>query len=240
MKKSYGTRSLSLRVWKGVRLRRARSLFCLALLSLAPQLAHAADANKPHDHQGKIKPFRVPPTQFELSAEEKTALAAGKPVRKTIRGDSGGRGLAIIDVAAPTDVVWQRIVDYPNYPKMVDNVTQTEIYERKQDHIKVRFILEGAGVSIEYFVDHIYRPKDGYMTWTLDYTKDSDLDDSVGFWRVAPHPDKPGHSRVFYSIDLRVGWWLPGFIENMLAKDGLTKSTEWVKREAEKRAPKAP
>lgn len=219
---------------------RYRPLLCLCFLLFASGGAQAADANKPHDHQGKIKPFRVPPNQFDLSPEETASLAAGKPVRKTIKGDGGGRGLAIIDVNAPADIVWQRIVDYPNYPKMVDNVTQTEVYERNQDHIKVRFILEGAGVSIEYFVDHIYRPKDGYMTWTLDYSKDSDLDDSVGFWRVAPHPDKPGQSRVYYSIDLRVGWWLPGFIENMLAKDGLTKSTEWVKREAEKRVKAAP
>lgn len=214
------------------------ALLGLCLVMAMPAAVQAADANKPHDHQGKVKPFRVPPTQFDLSVAEKEALAAGKPVRKTIRGDGGGRGLAIIDVAAPPDVVWQRITDYPKYPKMVDNVTETEVYERKGDHIKARFILEGAGVSIEYFVDHTYRPKDGYMTWTLDYSRDSDLDDSVGFWRVSPHPDKAGHSRVYYSIDLRVGWWLPGFIENMLAKDGLTKSTEWVKREAEKRMKK--
>lgn len=208
------------------------ALAVVGVTAAAP--VRAADAKKPHDHQGKVKPFRVPPSEFSLTDAERADLAAGKAVRKTLRGEGGGRGLAVIDVAAPPEVVWARIIDYPNYPKMVDNVAETEVYAREGDHLKVRFVLKGAGVSVEYFVDHVYRPKEGYLTWTLDYSKSSDLDDSVGFWRVAPHPERPGHSRVYYSIELRVGWWLPGFIENMLAKDGLVKSTEWVKREAEK------
>jgi ribosome-associated toxin RatA of RatAB toxin-antitoxin module len=207
---------------------------------MLPQMASAADANKAHDHTGKVKPYTVPPKSFPLTEAEKADLAGGKAIRKTLRGDSGGRGLAVIDIAAPPDVVWSCIVDYPRYPVMVDNVKEVEVYERQKDHIKARFVLSGAGMSIEYFVDHIYRPKAGYLTWTLDYTRSSDLDDSVGFWRVSAHPDKEGHTRLYYSIDLRVGWWVPGFVENMLAKDGLTKSTEWVKREAEKKVAKKP
>lgn len=199
-------------------------------------LAYAADANKPHPHQGLVKPFKVPPSEFQLTEQEKADLNAGKAVRKTLKGKAGGRGIAVMDVAASPDVVWSRISDYASYPKMVDNVTRADIYEKKGDHIKVHFILKGAGVSIEYFVDHTFRPKQGYMTWTLDYSRKSDLDDSVGFWRVSPHPTRPGHSRIFYSIDLRVGWWVPGFVEDMLAKDGLVKSTQWVKREAEAKA----
>lgn len=209
------------------------TLLLLAAAAL-PSAGRAASATEPHDHQGKVQPYTVPPREIAISDEERKALAAGKPVRKTLRGDGGGRGLAIIDVAAPPEVVWKMITDYPRYPAMVDNVVETEVYGRGDGHLLVRFVLKGAGVSIEYFVDHVYRPDAGYMTWTLDYSRKSDLDDSVGFWRVAPHPERPGYSRIYYSIELRVGWWLPGFIENMLAKDGLTKSTEWVKREAEK------
>lgn len=218
--------------------RTATSFVFLFGLALGPGQANAASADEPHSHQGIIKPYKVPPKTFKLTAKEQADLKQGKAVRKTLKGDSGGRGIAVMDVAAPPDVVWARISDYPRYPKMVDNVTRASIYERKGDHIKVHFILKGAGVSIEYFVDHIYRPKAGYMTWTLDYSRSSDLDDSVGFWRVSPHPTRKGHSRIFYSIDLRVGWWVPGFIENMLAKDGLVKSTQWVKREAEARVKK--
>lgn len=224
---------------RGASLVRACSTICVALglavLALA-QPTLAADADEPHPHQGKVKPIGIPPTQVDLTAAEVAALERGEPVHKQTRGDGGGRGIAVLDVHAEPAVVWNVITDFAQYPRMVDNVRETSVYARAGEHIKARFVLGGAGVSIEYFVDHVFRPDAGYMTWTLDYSRKSDMDDSVGFWRVASHPTKPGWSRIFYSIEVRVGWWLPGFVEDMLAKDGLKKSTLWARREAERRA----
>ena len=72
------------------------------------------------------------------------------------------------------------------------------------------------------------------MTWTLDYSKESELDDSVGYWVVKPHPKTPGWSRVFYSVRVQTSSFMPGFIEDMIARRGLVTATAWVKREAEK------
>lgn len=210
-------------------------LLALLVVVCTPSPSRAGEALEPHPHQGKVTPFGVPPDSFPLQPDELALLAAGKAVRKTLRGDAGGRGLAVMDVDAPPEVVWSVITDYPAYPRMVENVRETQVYERRGEHIKARFVISGGGISIEYFVDHTYRPQSGYMTWTLDYSRKSEMDDSVGFWRVTPHPDKPGQSRIFYSIEIRAGWWVPSFIEDMLAKDGLVKSTSWVKREAEAR-----
>jgi hypothetical protein len=46
----------------------------------------------------------------------------------------------------------------------------------------------------------------------------SDLDDSVGYWHVIPHPDpdREHWSRVYYSIDMRLKSWMPGFVKNVL------------------------
>ena len=47
------------------------------------------------------------------------------------------------------------------------------------------------------------------MTWTLDYSQESDLDDSTGYWLVYPSPADPSKTRVEYTVDLRVsGWYL--------------------------------
>jgi ribosome-associated toxin RatA of RatAB toxin-antitoxin module len=208
----------------------------LAVALCVPSIGLAADASSPHPHKGLVRPFKVPPKTVQLTPAEEAALARGEAVRKTIRSDSGGRGLAVVDVAAPPEVVWSCLTDFERYPKMVPNVREAEVYAREREHLRARFVLGGAGVDIEYFVDHVYRPAQGYMTWTLDYSRKSDLSDSVGFWRVSPHPDKPGHSRLSYSIEIKVGWWVPGFVEDLLAKDGLVRSTEWVRREAERRA----
>ena len=73
------------------------------------------------------------------------------------------------------------------------------------------------------------------MTWTLDYDKLRDLDESVGYWAVLPHPSQPEQSRVFYSIDMKTRGWTPDFIRRRVAREGLEEATGWVKTESEKR-----
>lgn len=212
-------------------------LLSTLLLLLIASPALAADATQPHPHQGVVEPYEGEPPVPELTADDKAKLAEGKAVLKqSKRGDDGGRGVAVQDVHAPPEVVWSKITDYPRYPDWVDGVYETEVYASDGDTIDVRFIIGAMMVRVEYFVHHVYQPDEGYMTWTLDYSRESDLDDSVGFWRVMPHPDQPGWSRVFYSVEVRLKGWVPGFIESMLAKNGLTQATAWVKRESEKAA----
>jgi hypothetical protein len=207
------------------------ALFVVAGLAATPALA--ADPNKPHPHQGVLPTFSTTPPVPDLTADDLAKLAQGKAVQKQVQGEAGGRGIAVQDVAAPPAVVWSRITSYPRYPEWVDGVFECEVYEIADEHIKARFLIGAMGVKVEYFIDHVYDPTNGVMTWTLDYSRESDLDDSVGFWRVLPHPEKAGWSRVVYSVNVRLKGWVPGFIESMIAKKGLTQATEWVKRESE-------
>ena len=209
-----------------------KTLLLLLFFGL-PMSAQAADATKPHPHQGVLASYDSKPTLPKLTADDMAKLASGKAVRKQSRDSQGGRGIAIQDINAPTSVVLSKISYFKNYPSMVDEVKLCEIYENADNHIKTRFIIGALFVKVEYFIDHVFKPEEGYMTWTLDYTKDSDLDDSVGFWVVQPHPDKPQWSRLYYSVDVRLRGWVPGAIEEILVKNGLTKATSWVKRESE-------
>lgn len=210
----------------------------LAVTALRPALA--ADATKPHAHTGILAPYDGPPPKIPLTEADLAKLAEGKPVMKqtqTASGDSAaGRGVAVQDIHAEPAVIWSRINDYAAYPQMVDNVKQCSVYERSGEHVKVHFIIGAPMISIEYFIDHIYKPDQGYMTWRLDYSRASDFDDTVGFWRVEPLGDKPGWSRVFYSVDLKAAGWVPAPIEHAFASMGLGKATSWVKRESEKAA----
>ena len=210
----------------------------LVLVGLVASPAFAADATKPHPHQGVLAPYKGAPPMLELTNDDLAQLARGQTVRKQTKDEdgTGGRGIAVQDVHATPEVIWSRIIDFPKYPDWVDGVHECEVYAKHDDHIKVRFIIGAIGVKVEYFIDHVYHPDQGWMTWTLDYSRESDLDDSVGFWRVVPLPDKPGWSRVFYSVDVKLRGWVPGFIQSMLTRRGLTQATEWVKRESEKAA----
>lgn len=207
----------------------------LSVLLLVPLLL-AADPDSPHPHQGKLEAYSGAPPQPELSAQDRVRLDAGEVIKKQTRTATGGRGMAIRYVHAPPEVVWSCILDFEDYPRMVDNVKEAQILSVEGEHRIVHFVLGAMMVSVEYWIDHIYRPEQGYMTWTLDYSRESDLDDTVGFWRVEPVPHREGWSRVTYSVALQVRGWVPDFIEEMVTDSGLTKATVWVQRESEKKA----
>jgi len=195
---------------------------------------------EPHPHHGVLTPFEGRPPKLTLDAKDLATLDAGGVVRKRIDSNSdgaeGGRGMVVQDIDAPPDVVWDRILDFDAYPRMVDDVHSLDVYERNPGRVKARFVLSTAGLKLEYFVDHVVNQQQGYLTWTLDYSKKSELDDVVGYWFVEPHPTRPGWTRLYYSVDIRVKGWVPHFIEELVREQGLTRATQWVKREAEAQA----
>jgi ribosome-associated toxin RatA of RatAB toxin-antitoxin module len=221
---------------------RAGLLGVVALAGLglcADSPARAADAARPHRHQGVLQPVSLRSMRFALSDEERARLAAGEPVRRQLQSAGGGRGVVVQDIRADVDTVWRLVTDMERYPGRVPNIEQAEVYDRAGGHLRTRFVLGSFGVSAEYYVDHALDRERGAMCWTLDYSRQSDLDDSVGCWLLEPHPEHPGWTRMSYAIEVRMSPWIPGFVERALARDGLVKSTLWVKQLAEAQAPAA-
>ncbi|MCB9796706.1 MAG: SRPBCC family protein [Alphaproteobacteria bacterium] len=208
-----------------------RALLLLLSLSLAPALA--GDAAKPHPHQGKLAAYPVPPKAVALNAAQEAAFRRGEPVYTQMEGGNQGRGAAVFLVDAPPAKVWATIRDFSSYPGWIDGVSECGVYKTEGDHVYARFLLSRMGISVEYFVDHLAPAGADYMTWTLDYSRESDLDDSVGAWRVTALPDDPSKSRVEYSVDLMVSGWVPGFIRDMVVDQGLKDATGWVKVQSE-------
>jgi hypothetical protein len=91
-----------------------------------------------------------------------------------------------------------------------------------------------VGMTVEYYVKHVFNRSGGYLTWTLDYSRQSDLDDSVGYWRVTPLSASPPLSRLEYSVQILLKGWVPGFVADMIADKGLENAVMWVKRESER------
>ncbi len=211
-----------------------RWLVLLAALLALP--AQAADPNRPHPHQGRLPAYKGEPPPLTLTPEEQAALDAGKPVFKQVDMGNRGRGVAVFLVQAPPEVIWSVIEDFPHYPQWVDRVERCTVYKREGDDIYVEFALDVPLVDVVYYIHHHYPTELGWGTWTLDYSRESDLDDSVGYWRVTPLPDRPGFSRVEYSVDVQVSGWVPDIIRDYLAEKGLEDATQWLKREAERKA----
>lgn len=203
------------------------------LLSLFTALSLAANPSIPHEHQGIIAPYKGAPPTIPLTAAELATLASGQGIEKQFETSTGGRAVAVMDVNATTDTIWSKILAFSSYPRWVEGVSLCETYKTEGSNIYARFVLSLMGVSVEYYVKHTLNRAAGYMTWTLDYSRQSDLDDSVGFWRVTSLSTSPVRSRVEYSVDVRIKGWVPGFIADMIRSRGVTTATSWVKKQSE-------
>jgi hypothetical protein len=225
----------------------ARPFLVLLLASLLAAPSIAADWTKPHPHKGTLQPFAGEPPPLKLSDGERAKLATGKPVFRQMEdaAGTGGRGMAVFYVDAPRTTVWSVIADFKSYPKWIDDVKETKVYGKQGSEAAVQTVdvfmkIGRMGVSVEYFIRHVFHHDAHWMTWTLDYGKESDIDDSVGFWRVTPMAGEPQRSIVEYSVDLKVKGWVPGFIKDALLDSGLKAATRWVKVQSEARAAAAP
>ena len=202
---------------------------------------HAASKNKPHSHQGQLKPYDGHHIPYTLTAEQNKKLNAGEPVVINQRDGKSGRGIVIQDINAPPHVCIDRISDLRNYHKMVPNLKSVDIYEENtypNGTVKVGAMFK-VGVSLVtfgYYLKLTYEPKYVSYTWTLDYQYSSDFDDNTGHWQAMTHPTKPGYTRVLYSTEVKLFSWIPEFVVTFLTKTALIESTVWVKRESEKQA----
>lgn len=160
-------------------------------------------------------------------------------------GDSG-RGLVVQDVNAPTHVVWDRILDYDNYSNMVPKTVESKNYKViphkptkannfLEKEIFTRMKVGFPMLKLEFFVRHfIYIQHHNSLTWTLDYTKESDFDDSAGYWFILPHPDDPEEkTRLYYSVQVSMFDWVPKFVVDFMSSKALTDATAWVKKYSE-------
>jgi len=198
-----------------------------------------------------VTPFKPGDPNVKLDGKALKIISAGRPYQTQIQSGSGGRGLVVQDVHAPTDVVWDRILDYDHYADMVPKTAESENYKviehkssRKdplEQTIYTRMKVGFPMIKLEFFIKHMYYPSLNSLTWTLDYTKKSDFDDSCGYWFVTPHPDYPDTwTRIYYSVEVSMFDWIPKFIMEFLSSKALTDATDWVKKYSEAKWNKDP
>ena len=201
----------------------------------------AYDPNTPHAHQGVLSPISTAPKAVSVNPAEQAKLKKGEVVLQTVVDDStgSGRGVAVQYVQASEDLVWDTILNYPRYTDWVGNVVSCSVYKNEKDTTKgldvlyVEMISSVMWVKFGIYTKNVINKPEQYMHWTLDYSRKSDADDLVGYWRVEQISADPPLTRVDYATQMSVSA-LPGFIADYLTKDALINGTKWVKREAEK------
>jgi hypothetical protein len=135
---------------------------------------------------------------------------------------------AVQDVSSPPSVVWSVLMGFNDYPKFISGLSSVKVY-RKRRTLKggqVVFAKYQLSVSpfykIEYFLEHHHEPMQNCMVWSLDYARQSDVFDSVGYWYVEP---RGSGSRVYYLQTSLLPAWIPGPVKKTFAKVALRSAT---------------
>ncbi len=135
-----------------------------------------------------------------------------------------------------------KTVESKNYNIIHQNeLTQSDLDASDEDDAKslsqiiyTRMKVGFPLLKLEFFIKHKYYPSLNSLTWTLDYDKLSDFNDSCGYWYIIPHPDYPKHkTRVYYSVEVSMFDWVPKFVVDFMSTKALTDATAWVKKFSE-------
>lgn len=203
---------------------------------LACGAVFAADPATAHPHRA-VAPVSKLPAALTLTAAEQARLDKGEVVSRSQRTEQGGGGQAVQVVQAAASDVWAVILDYDQYPKRVDSVVSAHIYERQGEVYFVDMKSSVMGFSTVIYsrnrVTH-ESPTLGWLAWSLDYRRTSDVKDMAGYWRVEQIQADPPRTRIEQGTELAIDN-VPGFVTGYLTKQSLVDGLAWVKAAAEAR-----
>ena len=193
----------------------------LLLLASTTLLCRAEDASRPHTHRGTFKRYTNGPPKangMALSAARRRRLKDAKdcsveslPVSPTSpKGTMRCSSVQMVEFPAST--VWDVLLDYPNYPRFIGGITAVKPYSNRPTLTGGKVTCAKYQVSLglyklKYFVEHKYEPLQKSMVWSLDYSRLSDIFDSVGYWYV--EPDGSDRSIVYYTQCTLLPAWIP-------------------------------
>jgi coenzyme Q-binding protein COQ10 len=136
----------------------------------------------------------------------------------------------VIDVAA--DKLYDVIADFAKYPEFLPEVKSTEVKPEGAATV-VTYTIDIKATKIKYALRHTgTRPNS--LQWS--FVKGEMMKDNAGSWALKELPG--GKVEATYTIDLKLGALVPGFIEKALAEQSLPALLDNFKKRAEKLHPK--
>lgn len=171
-----------------------------------------------------------PPQPLSVSEEETTLLSQGEVVIRY--GGPGKETVAIVDVAAPPEKVMRAVIDLPPRKNEISSLLGLEIYLNEPGKLGARWLAGMGPIEITFNILYEYDLEKGWCTYTLDTSKENDLEYSRGSYQVYA---VPGGSRLIYRATAGSSTPLPDWMRKRTAYTSATEMVGGMKKRAEAR-----
>jgi ribosome-associated toxin RatA of RatAB toxin-antitoxin module len=185
---------------------------------------------------GALNAAATPASLRELSDDQRKRLKAGDVlVVDTLpqgASESARGGTALALVRASPDQVWRVLVDYPGHARYYPRVVASEVVERGEQRVLVRYQVGLGLFSFAFHMEKFPDAKRRRIEWHLaDGHSHGLFRENSGYWQVdAADAD----SLVTYALAVRT--MLPTFITRSAERDSLTETVVALRKLVEGQA----
>ena len=178
-------------------------------------------------------PFQLP----SLDREQSRRLVAGERVQFQSDMGRAGSGYVVWDVRAPAAVVWDCLLNFPSYPRMMSTVREVDLEDGGARRpgvpsvTRARFSLSKFRLHVAAVHEYRPHPRGDHMTFALDPTcQNPIMKHAQGVWHTESDPDgRAGVTRVWLLCELRVSRVVPQWIVDYAAARAMPRATTWLK-----------
>lgn len=201
-------------------------------------------------------PFKLP----NLSVEQKRKLLNGERIQEQSRMGREGSGYVVLDIEAPSYMIWECLLDFESYPELIPTVKSMQLYTSTKlntGFVNEKPVMPGTGRETRHYgtpsitrasfilskfrlniaAIHQYTPhsQGDYMEFTLDPScTNIVLKGAKGTWYTEENPDgRVGFTRVYLLAGLQISRALPKFIVDYAAERAMPRATTWLRPEVE-------
>lgn len=164
-----------------------------------------------------------------LSVREELRLREGERVEHVVmpRGSTGS-GLSVQDVRANAADVFRAVSSFGEYASLIKTVRNVSISAHSGTNTKA--LIEVSRFKLKLYVNFTTYGPAQYVAWTLDRDRPTPfIRECVGYWYVEDLGEaRPGWTRVWFVVRVRLRPFVPKIIEMLVARVGLRRATTWI------------
>lgn len=188
----------------------------------------------------ELDDFGSSPLLPVLSVREELTLREGERVEHVVmpRGSTGS-GMSVQDVRADPDDVFRAVSSFSEYASRIKTVRTVTV--SSQSGRTTKALIEVSRFKLKLYVNFTTYDTARYVAWTLDRDIPTPfIRECVGYWYVEDLGEaRPGWSRVWFVVRVRLRPFVPKIIEALVARVGLRRATTWIQSLSEGRPPGA-